>query len=185
LAQHPGRYALVELVNVHDSGLLFEPIHRVAFDVDSTALWQALERYFGAKGARVARAPARHDVAEVIQRAGAQNGSELQTLGVCEGDGFFTLSIQAAPHTLAVGSLQGFLDQYLRENKGSVDYIHGTDSVKKLASKPNSVGFFLPTIPKHDLFKTVLVDGPLPRKAFSMGEAHEKRFYVEARRITP
>lgn len=183
LQSHPQRYALVELVNVHDRGLLFEPIHRVIFDLDTTRFWSALEQYLSAKGARIEKKPAASNVDEAIQSPSAQDGNRLQTIGVCEGTTYYTLALHAAPHTLAVGSLQGFIDSYLRENKGVVDYIHGSDSVRKLSAKPGAIGLFLPTIPKNDLFKTVLVDGPLPRKAFSMGEAHEKRFYIEARRI--
>ncbi|HEX2731848.1 MAG TPA: DUF1015 domain-containing protein [Polyangiaceae bacterium] len=183
LAVHPARHALVELVNVHDTGLLFEPIHRVVFDVKADHLLESMQKYFATKGAEFSKRAAAADVDQQIQSG--QRGSDAQNIGVCVGNQFFEIALAKAPHTLAVGSLQGFLDGYLREHAGSIDYIHGSDAVVKLAQKPDAIGFFLPTIPKHDLFKTVLVDGPLPRKAFSMGEAHEKRFYVEARRIVP
>ena len=84
---------------------------------------------------------------------------------------------------LAVGTLQNFLDRYLEENGGKVDYIHGEDVVEQLASQPGSIGFLLPAMSKNQLFPTVIFDGALPRKTFSMGEAHDKRFYLEARRI--
>ncbi len=178
-ADHPARHALVELVNVHDEGLLFEPIHRVLFGVDKAPLWRAIEGYFAARGAIARRRP-------VPARTAARVGDDgEQIIPLVDDAGFAELSIARAPHTLAVGSLQGFLDEYLREHPGTIDYIHGDDTVEKLACASGAVGFFLPTIAKHDLFKTVLRDGPLPRKAFSMGEAHEKRFYMEARKIVP
>ena len=87
---------------------------------------------------------------------------------------------------LAVANLQAFLDEYLKqEPKARLDYIHGAAAVTQLGSKPGNIGFLLPAISKHDLFKTIILDGALPRKTFSMGEADEKRFYLECRRIRP
>jgi hypothetical protein len=86
---------------------------------------------------------------------------------------------------LAVGSVQPVLDRYLKEGRASsIDYVHGDEAVFSLASQPGNSGIYLPAMPKDELFRTVLLDGALPRKTFSMGEAHEKRFYMEARRIT-
>ena len=80
--------------------------------------------------------------------------------------------------------MQAFLDSYLEKNVAArIDYIHGDEPVTKLGSLPGNVGFYLPAISKHDLFKTIILDGALPRKTFSMGEADEKRFYLECRRI--
>jgi hypothetical protein len=84
---------------------------------------------------------------------------------------------------LEVGTLQAFLDKYLEEKGGKIDYIHGADVTKDLASQPNAIGFILPAMGKDQLFPTVIFDGALPRKTFSMGEAHDKRFYLEARKI--
>jgi len=87
--------------------------------------------------------------------------------------------------TLEVGTLQNFLDDYLENHaSGRIDYIHGDDAVSRFGSQKGNVGFYLPSISKHDLFRTIVRDGALPRKTFSMGEADEKRFYLEARRIT-
>jgi len=85
---------------------------------------------------------------------------------------------------LSVGSLQNFLDSYLNEKGGKIDYIHGADTVKQLAEKHSGAGFILPDMDKAQLFPTVIKDGALPRKTFSMGHAEDKRFYMEARRIT-
>ena len=84
---------------------------------------------------------------------------------------------------LAVGTLQNFLDAYLKENGGEVDYIHGDAVTDDLGSKPGNIGFKLPAMGKDQLFKTVIADGVLPRKTFSMGHAEDKRYYVEGRKI--
>jgi hypothetical protein len=87
---------------------------------------------------------------------------------------------------LAVATLQTLLDQFMAEDGAhSIDYVHGTDAVCELGQKPKHLGLYLPSMSKGDFFKTVLVDGALPRKTFSMGEAYEKRFYLECRRILP
>ena len=84
---------------------------------------------------------------------------------------------------LPVGTLQNFLDAYLKENGGEVDYIHGDEVTKELGSKEGNMGFLLPAMGKDQLFKTVIADGVLPRKTFSMGHAEDKRYYVEGRKI--
>ena len=84
---------------------------------------------------------------------------------------------------LEVGTLQPFLDAYVKEHGGSIDYIHGADVARDLAARPGNIAFLLPAMGKEQLFPTVIRDGVLPRKTFSMGEAHDKRFYLEARKI--
>ncbi|MDX2019822.1 MAG: DUF1015 domain-containing protein [Deltaproteobacteria bacterium] len=182
LGDHPARYALVELVNVHDAGLEFEPIHRVLFGVDPTAFLTMMDTHFlgldpGYR--RTAGGP------EVIQRCLKPARGET-LIAYADANGFSLLEFKKPPHTLAVGTLQPFLDGYLAAHKqASIDYVHGEAVVEDLGRKPGHIGFFLPPIPKHDLFKTVVIDGVLPRKAFSMGDAEEKRFYMEARKIVP
>ena len=94
-----------------------------------------------------------------------------------------TLYIHKPTSKLTVGSLQNFLDSYIKEKGGKVDYIHGAEVIRELSAKENSIGFMLPDMGKEELFPTVIVDGALPRKTFSMGHAEDKRFYVEARKI--
>lgn len=84
---------------------------------------------------------------------------------------------------LPVGTLQKFLDKYLAENGGKIDYIHGNDVVRNLAKADNTIGFMVDSMEKNDLFTTVIKDGSLPRKTFSMGEAADKRFYLECKKI--
>ena len=159
---HPARYALVELVKLHDDSLEFEPIHRVLFGVDPKQLLADL----------LAAYPGAH--------YGAGEGHQITY--VLPGE----RGILTVPHPTAqleVGTLQTFLDQYLEAHGGKIDYIHGEDVVEQLVKQPDSIGFLLPGMGKDQLFPTVIFDGALPRKTFSMGEAHEQRFYLEARKI--
>ena len=158
----PARYALVEVVNNHDDALKFEPIHRVVFGEDPAALLEALKAYY----------PGTHE--------GAGEGHSIAY--TYEGhQGIVT--VPNPKMQLAVGTLQTFLDQYLKEHGGEVDYIHGDEVTDELGSKPGNIGFKLPAMGKEQLFKTVMADGVLPRKTFSMGHAQDKRYYVEARKI--
>ena len=161
----PARFALCELVNLHDGSLEFEPIHRVVFHTDPEALLDALVRAY--PGSR---------------RGKGTEGAGLPLRYLCAGaEGVVTVPAGAA--RLPVGALQSFLDDYLVDHPGRVDYIHGEDVAREFAARPGNIAFFLPPMDKEALFPTVIHDGVLPRKTFSMGEAHDKRFYLEARRI--
>jgi len=177
---HPARYALVEVENVHDAGLEFEPIHRILFNIkgDVTA---ALRRYFGS---RLQIVPCR-DAAEVLKIEHELQGN-VQAFGVITADATSVACICEPETNLAVGTLQQFLDHWLKAGGAEkIDYVHGDEIVTQLGTQPGNAGFLLPAMDKSDLFKTVVLDGALPRKTFSMGEAKEKRFYMECRRIVP
>ena len=161
LRRHPARYALVELVDLHDDALIFEPIHRIVTGVDPTQLLDALR----------------------TQLAAAPGAGEGQQLQVVLGGKAERWHIGHPSSNLAVGSLQQFLDDYLAQHGGEVDYIHGDEVLCGLTQQADSVGFLLPAMQKEQLFPTVILDGALPRKTFSMGHACDKRFYLEARRI--
>src|SRR5699024_9185390 len=148
---HPARYALVEVVNLHDASLEFEPIHRVVFGVDEKKLLEALKA-----------------------QCGAPDG---QRVVVCKGKEKTELYFSQASSNLPVGTLQKFLDAYIEENGGRIDYIHGEEVVEELSAQEGNIGFLLEAMPKKELFKTVVLDGALPRKTFSMGHAWDKRFY--------
>jgi uncharacterized protein (DUF1015 family) len=185
-ASHPARHALVELVNVHDEGLVFEPIHRVVFDVDPEALLSRAPAYFGKQGggATVEELPtpeAQRERLEALWKA--KDGRHA--VGYVSSGRRGVLVIDRPTSNLEVGSLQVFLDDDLAGSKSTIDYIHGHDVVESLSAEPRRIGFLLPPMDKSELFKTVIVDGALPRKTFSMGEADEKRYYLEARRIVP
>ena len=171
---HPARYALVELNNLHDPSLQFEAIHRAVFDVDADEFVKELLAFAAKKPAKSKKAASEEKKAE------APIPAQKFTLVVKGKDQKVT--IEAPKHTLTVGSVQAFLDAYIKKHGGKVDYIHGEDVVRRL-SEEGAVGILLPTMKKSDLFKTVIVEGALPRKTFSMGEACEKRYYLECRKI--
>ncbi|MCX7774152.1 MAG: DUF1015 domain-containing protein [Clostridia bacterium] len=173
LEKHPARYALVEIVNVHDEGLEFEPIHRVLFNVDPMHLSQSFCAFYRDKNCK---ASVTHG-AEKPQTNG--HAIRFKTENDC---GY--LVVENPAYNLEVATLQSFLDSYLKNNKQvNVDYVHGEDVTERLGSQPGNMGFFLSPMDKNELFRTVILDGALPRKTFSMGEASEKRFYLESRKI--
>jgi hypothetical protein len=177
--EHPARYALVELENVHDEGLEFEPIHRVLFGL-KTDFYTILAEKFGADYVYTPVASAEEMVKTV--NAGDPAGQLIGFVG--GGKGFGVVRISNPTSNLPVGSLQPVLDGYLKqEGAEKIDYVHGADVTVRLGQQPGNLGIYLPGMEKGDLFKTVILDGALPRKTFSMGEAREKRFYVEARKI--
>lgn len=157
---HPARYALVELNNLHDPSLRFEAIHRAVFVPDTDSFLEEMDHYM----------------------ASLHGNAPAQRFRVVWQGGEREMEIPHPDRTLAVGSVQDFLDEYLDKQAGRIDYIHGEDVVRSLAQK-GAVGILLPAMEKDDLFKTVICEGALPRKTFSMGEASDKRFYLECRKI--
>lgn len=150
------RYALTEIVNIHDTALEFEPIYRVVFGVEPEALIDEFVKTVG----------------EGDQKFICVYGDTVKEIGV------------NPTAKLAVGTLQTFLDEYVKNHPDAeIDYIHGEESLKKLATRDNAVGFIFDGMQKSELFDAVNSDGSLPRKTFSMGHADDKRFYVEARKI--
>jgi hypothetical protein len=175
----PARYALVEIENVHDDGLDFEPIHRILFRVKQDLRKALLERY----GDDVTLSTCVN--LETMRQEVLSSSSEIQKIGVVEPSGLRLLTFYKPSMNLPVGSLQGFLDDWQKSGGfEKIDYVHGWDSIYRLSREPGNLGFYLPVMEKTDLFKTVILDGALPRKTFSMGEAREKRFYMESRKIT-
>lgn len=176
----PLRYALVELVNLHDDALVFEPIHRVLFDlVEGRNVIDELKIYYRDR----CRFIECSNADEMMDAVDSQNGSPHK-IGVITPLGYGVFEVKNPDSNLPVGTLQNFLDFFMEE-KGAreIDYVHGSEIVVQLGKKPGKTGFYLPSMNKQDLFKTVIVDGALPRKTFSMGEAREKRFYLEARKL--
>lgn len=183
IKNHPARYALVELINVHDEGLKFEPIHRLVFDVDVDAMLWEMEEFYRQQGIDFSRRmfASQEEWQTGCRQLSGENAHFV--LLVAEGR-FGVLWIDDPHHHLEVASLQAFLDRYLEGYPDArMDYIHGEEAVTELGTRPNNIGFYFPSISKHDLFKTIILDGAFPRKTFSMGEADEKRFYLECRKI--
>ena len=156
---HPARYALVELVNLHSEALEFEAINRVVFNVNPEHLLNELHKYY-----------------EISDNEG-------QKLYYTYKDKEGYLYIKNPKSNITVGSLQIFLDEYLKEYGGKIDYIHGDDVTKNLSKEDGNIGFILEPMQKNELFKTVMLDGALPRKTFSMGHSNDKRYYLECRKI--
>ncbi len=181
---HPARFALAEVVNIHDEGLNFEPIHRVVFNANPDNLLGNLKKFWGEDNCSVENFDSQESMfGEVSNMRDKTPNSHI--IGFTSSEGFGAVIIKNPKHNLEVGSLQIFLDKFSKDNATvKIDYIHGEEVVTKLGSAKNNMGFYLPTMSKHDLFKTVIQDGVLPRKTFSMGEAEEKRFYLECRKIS-
>lgn len=153
---HPARYALVELVNLHDEALLFESIHRLLLNTGENAL---------------------EEIAKVIGF-----GDDALPYYKSGGQGMLLIDNKGG---LCVAAVQKGLDQYLSDHpEVKIDYIHGDDVAAQLSKEEGNIAFIIPAFEKKALFPTVIQDGALPRKSFSMGHAHEKRFYLEARKIT-
>ena len=161
-AYHPARYALVEIVNLHDAALEFEPIYRVMMGVDPEDVLSSLREYASA----------------------LCGGESAQKIEFMHADGEGVITVERPELQLTVGTLQDFIDKYLAAHPGSeVDYIHGEDVTRALGKKADSIGFIFDGMSKDQLFKTVICDGALPRKTFSMGHAGDKRYYLECRKI--
>jgi hypothetical protein len=177
---HPARYALVEVENVHDDALEFEPIHRMLFGVKKDIV-SGLQKHFGAN--------LKHRLvptAEEMIHSVAAHGQHHQRIGIVGGGNpFAVIEIANASRNLPVATIQEFLDPFIKGGGADrIDYVHGDDVLVRIGSKPGHVGVYLPAMEKSDLFKAVILDGALPRKAFSMGEARAKRFYMEVRKIS-
>lgn len=160
--EHPARFALAEIVNLHDDALRFEPIYRVMFGVEPKNVIAELEKYVSTLSGTAEP--------QVIEYIGKNIGGKL--------------TAERPIKQLTVGTLQDFIDGYIKSHVGAeVDYIHGEGSVKALSDRDDAIGFLFEGMNKSELFKTVIFDGALPRKTFSMGHAEDKRYYLEARKI--
>jgi hypothetical protein len=178
---HPARYALVEIENVHDEGLNFAPIHRVLFHVKKD-LVASLKSTFGPDFSYDSVGTAQDMASRVDHGAGSSQSAGLIQSGVAPK--FGVIEIAHPSSNLAVGTLQGFLDVFVKNGGAErIDYVHGGEVAVRLGSDSGNAAFYLPAMSKASLFKTVILDGVLPRKTFSMGEARDKRFYMEARKI--
>lgn len=152
---HPARFAMAELVNLHSEALLFEPIHRIAFD------------------------KSRQELLDILAPLSPEKTESKPDLILLDQEGDLPIKIRCDGDELAVAAVQRLLDQAQLK----LDYVHGEDALREIRKKQGGTGILMPDFEKSRLFPTVQRDGKLPRKTFSMGEANEKRFYLEARRI--
>ena len=175
---HPARYALVEIVNIHDEGIVFEPIHRLLKGIKED-WFLSLKNYFN----NILDVQKISDFKTLVS-AVSNNQTEDQVFGTFDKANFWLVRIKEPNHTLTVGSIQNYIDDLILNNQiNDVDYIHGDDTILELGSKSGNAGIYLSAIRKDSLFRSVIKDGALPRKTFSMGEAHQKRFYLECKKI--
>jgi hypothetical protein len=178
LMDHPARWVLVEVENLYDPGLSFEPIHRLILNADPAAVLDCLSRLpgFGSRSIR--------DRTELSALVGDKR-AENSRCGFIAGTNL--ILIESAGPGLTTRTLQPLLDAFAAGTGCLIDYIHGEEELFRLAGKPRTegyaVGLLLPPVKKTDLFTSVAAGGPLPRKSFSMGEAEEKRFYLECRSL--
>ncbi len=157
--ENNSRYAMVEVVNIHDYSLEFEPIYRVVFGVNPQELLNDFVTTLG----------------------GEYNGADAQKFTCVFGNETREISVKGTGK-LAVATLQTYLDDYLKKNTSAkIDYIHGEEVVCSLSNTENTFGFIFEGMQKSELFPAIKLDGSLPRKTFSMGHAADKRFYIEAR----
>lgn len=176
---HPARYALVEIENIHDKGLEFAPIHRVLFNLNGDPL-EKLKENFG----NLLTVEETSSVLNLKTRVNTIE-PESHAFGLITSSGNYLCLVRNPSANLPVGTLQPVLDSWIKDNfAAAIDYVHGDETVGDLGKQDGNAGFYLPAMAKEELFRTVLNDCALPRKTFSMGEAHEKRFYLETRKIT-
>lgn len=171
---HPARFCLVELENIFDPGLVFEPIHRVLFNVPEEVFLEELKK--NASSISEEKVGCKNCIAKRI------SDQSEQRFGYCTSDKHVVVTLKDPSAAIAAGTLQKVIDELIKKGY-SVDYIHGADVTDKLGSEKGNIGLFLPAIDKATFFDTIIKDGALPRKTFSMGEANEKRYYMEAREI--
>ena len=175
---HPSRFALVELVNLHDPSIEFEAIHRLVKH-RGIDLLRSCDSFFNSQ-ISVSQCT---DYQEMTDRIETSQDSIIP-FGLFFNDRYYFIKVTKPLHTLAVGNVQLWLDHILQEEQiEAIDYIHGNDTINALGRQNGYAGIYLPAMPKNALFKSVIKDGPLPRKTFSMGEAHQKRYYLECRKI--
>ncbi len=179
IMDHPARWALVELENIYDEGIDFEPIHRVVFGADLDTLTRALSPLPGFRTRPVSGV-------EELTRLVAEDGAPGNRYGLISRSGL--LLAETSVRGIATEGLQSLLDTLIADRRADgIDYLHGAAETVRVALADDSgaprVGLLLPPVGKSDLFAGVARSGPLPRKSFSMGEAEEKRFYLECRLI--
>ena len=169
------RYALVEIENIYDEALLFEPIHRVFFNLSMDEFEKEVLKY--AKGMTYHREKSIEDMVERI------NSRDGLVFGLSVNNELYSLEVKGSRNFLSASLMQSVIDSLKERNSCQIDYIHGIDVTVRLSNEGNNIGIILPDVDKSSFFETVIKEGSFPRKTFSIGHANEKRYYMEARRI--
>lgn len=175
LSDHPARFALVEIENIFDPGIIFEPIHRVLFHCPKTQFLSYLDHYCSSYA--VEKVSGAEEIMKKIQ------GTSDHSFGLATDDGFEVVRVHKPQAEIAAGTLQLTIDEMLQQQAVEIDYTHGLEVTSELGAKEGNIGIFLPAISKEEFFPAIIKGGVLPRKTFSMGEANEKRYYIEAHAI--
>ena len=180
LASNPVRYALVEIVSIYDRGLTFEPIHRVLFNAKIKEMIDFVTEKLDGK---IKVCASEQELEKLVHDSTAGFGFIYTMSGKTE---FRFMDTEITE--LGVSRMQPAIDEYIAANNMAggnleIDYIHGSDEVFRLGKKEGVLTIMLPPIAKESFFATIQNSGPLPRKSFSMGEASEKRYYLECRRL--
>ncbi|MBN1646603.1 MAG: DUF1015 domain-containing protein [Spirochaetales bacterium] len=175
LTGHPARYALVEICNIHDPGILFEPIHRALFHVSGEALAKVLADKTNYEFSNET------NIGDLVNKV---KGSQEHICGIVTSDRKGVLRFRKPEMKAVSGSADSLIHALMKQSPDCrIDYIHGDAAICKIGTEPGNIGFILPAIDKSSFFKTIIDDGVFPRKTFSMGESDEKRFYIESRKI--
>ncbi|NLZ76559.1 MAG: DUF1015 domain-containing protein, partial [Spirochaetales bacterium] len=164
--------------NIYDPGILFEPIHRLLFSIEHRSFLDALGSFCSSYETTPLSC-----TAELDRSLALKDG--VQRFGYKDGERFLLFSLKDPASSLAAGTIQRVIDRLLEDRSATVDYTHGEEVTLRLGSLPGNAAIILPDFPKSAFFDTVRTEGRLPRKTFSMGHAHQKRFYLEARKIIP
>lgn len=172
---HPARYCLVEIENIFDKGIEFEAIHRAFFGVSLSDFDKEIAKT--CKSVKVENVKNLKAVKTFLKKP------ETHSFGLCTDGKYYIYTLEGAKSSIPAGSIQRVIEAFAKKSKGSVDYIHGYDETDKLGNTKGNIGIFLPAISKDTFFDSIVKDGALPRKTFSMGEAEEKRYYMEGRYI--
>lgn len=160
--EHPARFGLVELVNIHDEAITFEPIHKVVFETEPADFMAAAEKYWDAQSCE---AESSHTIRLVV----GEREKEITVLGLTIGE--------------LIGKAEEFCQSYMTCNGGKIDYIHNDDTAIGMGRRPGCACVLLPRMEKGELFPSIIRSGPFPKKSFSIGHAEDKRYYLECRKI--
>ena len=180
---HPARFALVEIQNCHDPSLRFEPINRLIFNVNGggQGLLEDLVAAFNASGEGpvvISEGDCAYEVATSdIGREGLGAVSSSASFGYVLKGKKGSVTIPRPKKVLPVASLTDFVDDWLSKHPESkIDYVHETTAIDRHCAPQDdfNIGFVLAPMNKRDLFKTVVFDGILPRKTFSMGQVRPR-----------
>lgn len=159
---HPARYSLVELVNIHDEAITFEPIHKVVFDTEPAEFIAQAEEYWAAQSRD---SEAFHTIRLIV---GGEE-KEIRVSGLTIGE--------------LIGKAEEFCQSYMSGHGGKIDYIHNDDTAIGMGRRAGCACVLLPRMEKSELFPSIISSGPFPKKSFSIGHAQDKRYYLECRKI--